>query len=79
MDWKTVRNCTLGGTCDNREQYLKFEETLKKIEDEDALYLFNSIEMPLVEVLTDMELTGVKVNPEVLDQMNIEFKEMTNF
>ena len=31
-NWKTTRNCVLIGTCDNREQYLAFEEALKGIE-----------------------------------------------
>ena len=51
------------------------EETLKKIEDEDALYLFNSIEMPLVEVLADMEETGIKVDVNYLETMGKELKE----
>lgn len=31
-DWKTTRNCVLSGTCDNRSQYLAFEEALKGVE-----------------------------------------------
>jgi len=31
-DWKTTRNCVLTGTCDSREQYLKFEKALGKME-----------------------------------------------
>lgn len=31
-DWKVTRNCVLMGSCDNREQYLAFEEALKEIE-----------------------------------------------
>lgn len=31
-DWKTTRNCVLIGTCDNRSQYLAFEEALKEVE-----------------------------------------------
>ncbi len=31
-DWKVTRNCVLSGTCDNRAQYLAFEEAVKKIE-----------------------------------------------
>lgn len=31
-EWKTTRNCVLVGTCDNRSQYLAFEEALKEVE-----------------------------------------------
>jgi len=51
------------------------DEYIKKIKMDNMFELFESIEMPLIPILADMELTGVKVNPEVLDQMNIEFKE----
>lgn len=32
VNWKTDRLCTLTGTCDNRSQYLAYEEALRKIE-----------------------------------------------
>lgn len=51
------------------------DEYIKKIKFEDMYTLFNEIEMPLVHVLADMELTGVKINPEVIDKMNIETSE----
>ncbi len=31
-DWKITRLCTIKGTCENRAQYLAYEEALKKIE-----------------------------------------------
>lgn len=36
-DWKVTRNCVLMGSCDNREQYLAFEEALKGIEGVSAV------------------------------------------
>ena len=36
-DWKVSRNCVLAGTCDNREQYLAFEEDLKAVEGVSAV------------------------------------------
>lgn len=36
-DWKTTRNCVLIGTCDNRSQYLAFEEALKGVEGVSAV------------------------------------------
>ena len=51
---------------DTRDDYIK------KIKMDDMFELFEDIEMPLVSVLADMEKTGVKVNPEILDKMNVE-------
>ena len=51
------------------------EEILNKIKDEDLEYLFNDIEMPLSYVLADMELTGIKVNCEYLEKVQVELKE----
>ncbi len=48
---------------------------LKQLEDEDELTLFENIEMPLAEVLADMEITGVKVDGDYLDQIAIQLKE----
>ena len=44
-----------------------------KIDDEFELY--EKIEMPLVKVLADMEITGVKVDKSVLDEMKAETKK----
>ena len=51
------------------------EEILNKIKEEDLEYLFNDIEMPLSYVLADMELTGIKVNCEYLEKVQVELKE----
>lgn len=51
---------------DTRDDYIK------KIKFEDMYSLFYDIEMPLVHILADMELTGVKINPDILDKMKIE-------
>jgi len=55
--------------------YESREETMEKLEDEEASYLFSSIEMPLVEVLADMEETGIKVDVSYLETMGKELKE----
>ncbi len=31
-DWKTTRLCYISGSCESREQYLEYEDVLKKIE-----------------------------------------------
>ena len=41
---------------------------------EDMFELFSEIEMPLVSVLADMEITGVKVDKTILDNMKEEIK-----
>ena len=51
------------------------EEILSELEKEEAMYLFNSIEMPLVNVLADMETTGIKVDVSYLETMGKEIKE----
>ncbi len=45
------------------------ERFLKELEEEGDLTLFNDIEMPLVDVLRDMEQTGISVNCDYLIQM----------
>ena len=51
------------------------EDTLKEIEKIDNNYLFNEIEMPLARVLADMEITGVNVNIDYLNEMGKEIKD----
>ena len=51
------------------------EEYIENLSKEEELDLFNNIEMPLVEVLTDMEFTGINVSREYLLKMGEEIKE----
>ena len=48
------------------------------IKEEDEEYLFNEIEMPLAYVLADMELTGISVNKNYLENMRIDLEEKMN-
>lgn len=54
-------------------------ETKQELEDEmtkeDCMYLFNEIEMPLSIVLGDMEYQGIRLDKQVLDDMNVELDE----
>ena len=52
--------------------YHRIEYELKKISLDG---LCNEIEFPLIEVLADMEYTGVKVDVEMLDNLNEEYKK----
>ena len=49
-------------------------EFKSKMEKEDDYKLFVCIEMPLVKVLADMEMTGIKVEREVLDTIGSEIE-----
>ena len=48
---------------------------VNELNNEQAYSLFKNIEMPLVEVLTDMEFTGIRVNPDFLVKMGEELDE----
>ena len=48
---------------------------LKELSDDGELDLFNNIEMPLAEVLADMEITGIKVDVDYLTNVELELKE----
>jgi len=43
-----------------------------ELRDKQLLSLFNDIEMPLVEVLAEMELCGVKLDSEVLKELSVD-------
>lgn len=50
------------------------DELYNKMKEEDCLYLFNKIEMPLSIVLGDMEYEGINVDKNVLNEMNVELE-----
>lgn len=61
-DWKTTRNCVLVGTCDNRSQYLAFEEALKEVEGVSAVacasYTQDVGEAAIVQFTVNVTCTG---------------------
>ena len=65
----------------NKEEVVKkclflynIEEKLKnKLIEENQIDLFKNIEMPLINVLADMEITGIKVDENELKKMGEEF------
>ncbi|MBQ7115775.1 MAG: hypothetical protein IJN94_05115 [Clostridia bacterium] len=61
-EWKTTRNCVLVGTCDNRSQYLAFEEALKEVEGVSAVacasYNQSVGEATIVEFTVNVTCTG---------------------
>ena len=61
---------------DDAEVLLLLQTKLQtELEQKKAHYLFNDIEMPLVRVLADMEMTGIGLDTEFLGQMSAELKE----
>ncbi|MGQ9630988.1 MAG: DNA polymerase I [bacterium] len=64
-------------TCEDVETARRLVDFFReKLEEQDYLIkLFRDVEMPLVEVLIDMELTGVKIDSDKLKQMSREFSE----
>ena len=53
---------------DTRDDYIT------KLKSDMEYELFTSIEMPLISVLADMEITGVNVNKDILEDMKEEVK-----
>ena len=51
---------------------------MNELKEENELMLFYNIEMPLVEVLTDMEYTGIKVDKKYLENMGKDLEEKIN-
>ncbi len=54
--------------------YKQKPEFLKALEDNQCLSLYMDIEMPLINVLADMEMTGISVEKNVLDEMQSEIE-----
>lgn len=55
--------------------YKEKENLEKEIEQSDMTRLFNEIEMPLVPVLAEMELNGVRLDTKALCDVNLELSE----
>ncbi len=53
------------------ENITKYKNDLEK---EEMLDLYKNIEMPLIRVLADMEITGVKLDKNILEEMKEELK-----
>ncbi len=53
--------------------YRLWQLLLPKLEEDELLSLFETIEMPLIEVLAEMEYTGVYVDTERLAELSREF------
>ena len=56
---------------------LRLEKRMhQKLEEENMLHLFEEIEMPLIEVLFDMEIAGITVDPDGLKAYGVELEAL---
>lgn len=51
------------------------EKLITKLEENDLLKLYKEVELPLLNVLAQLELNGIKVSREGLEELNVKFKE----
>ena len=58
--------------------YKLYNITKQKLEENGSLKLFNTIEMPLVEVLSEMQFTGMKCDSEELAKFGVSLKQRLN-
>ncbi len=57
--------------CENAKNILKLKEVLEeKLEEKELKSLFKEIEMPLIKVLGEMEINGIKINDDFLKKMS---------
>ncbi|GAH71985.1 unnamed protein product, partial [marine sediment metagenome] len=57
--------------CENAQNILKLKDVLEeKMEEKNLISLFRKIEMPLVKILGEMEINGIKVNIDFLKKMS---------
>ena len=55
--------------------YEEKEEMISKLREEKEISLFEDIEMPLSRVLADMEITGIRVDSNYLEQVAIDIEK----
>ncbi|MCK4240350.1 MAG: DNA polymerase I, partial [Candidatus Atribacteria bacterium] len=57
--------------CENAQNILKLKEILEeKLKEKELISLFKEIEMPLIKVLGEMEINGIKINVDFLKKMS---------
>lgn len=54
------------------------EEAQKKLEELELIDLYKNIELPLVNVLKDMEITGFKVDKNILEELKVKYETKLN-
>ncbi|TDX59027.1 DNA polymerase I [Orenia marismortui] len=51
------------------------EKLIAELEDNDLLKLYQEVELPLINVLAELELNGIKVSKAGLEKLNARFKD----
>ena len=66
-----ITGISIEDACENAQNILKLKDILKeKMEEKKLISLFKKIEMPLVKVLGEMEINGIKVNIAFLKKVS---------
>lgn len=80
-DNKEDNSRRIKNACENAQNILKLKFILKdKLKEKNILFLFKEIEMPLIKVLAEMEINGIKVDLDVLrkiaNKVDLRLKEL---
>ncbi|MBE3127635.1 MAG: DNA polymerase I [Candidatus Atribacteria bacterium] len=68
---KVIMSISIVEACENAQNILKLKDVLEeKMEEKNLISLFRKIEMPLVKILGEMEINGIKVNIDFLKLMS---------
>jgi len=59
---------------DVKNTYDLYTKFLPLMEEEDLMFGYNKIEVPLIKILADMELRGVRISIEALEKLSIKAK-----
>jgi len=66
-----IMSTSIVDACENAQNILKLKDVLEeKMEEKKLFLLFRKIEMPLVKVLGEMEINGIKVNIDFLKKVS---------
>jgi len=71
IEKKIITSISIVDACENAQNILKLKDVLEeKMEEKNLISLFRKIEMPLVKILGEMEINGIKVNIDFLKKMS---------
>ncbi len=68
---RAIERMSIAEACENAQNILKLKNILEeKLEEKNIISLFRKIEMPLVKILGEMEINGIKINIDFLKSMS---------
>ena len=71
MEGKKDEIISIEDACEKAQNILKLKDVLEeKMEDKKLISLFRKLEIPLVKILANMEINGIKVNIDFLKEMS---------